>query len=204
LLIVPAFTLLMVFNAVNLLSKAVDARPGASLAAMASACLISAFYALALRAYLRRPPARASSRHIGVNTAAVVATWLPLVIPLLHTGIASAGVLAAGDSLLLAGMLWSVWSLRALGQSLSIIPQARSMVSRGPYRLVRHPLYFGELAAAAGFTLVRLSPLTIAAWLLLVFLQVYRAGHEERMLSAALPDYSGYAERTRRLVPGLY
>jgi protein-S-isoprenylcysteine O-methyltransferase Ste14 len=203
-LIVPAFGTLMVFNAAGLWSKAMHAGRGTSLAAITSACLITDFYGLALRAYLRRPPARATSRHLGVNTAAVVATWLPLAIPLLNPGIASAGVAVIGDALLLAGLSWSVWSMRALGQALSIIPQARSVVSRGPYRLVRHPLYLGEITATAGFVLVRVSTATVAAWLLLVALQVYRATHEERVLSGTLPGYSSYAARTRRLVPGIY
>lgn len=204
LIALPVFGVLMVFNAATLLSKAMHAKLGASLGTVASVFLITVFYSVVAWAYLLRKPAQATSRHLGVNTAAVVATWLPMAIPLLHPGIASAGFIGMGDALLLAGMAWALWAVRTLGRSLSIIPQARSVVCRGPYRVVRHPLYLGELVSTAGVALVRFSPVTMAAWLLLACLQVYRAGHEERVLSCAFPDYGRYAARTRRLVPGLY
>jgi protein-S-isoprenylcysteine O-methyltransferase Ste14 len=114
-----------------------------------------------------------------------------------------AAVAAAADVLLLAGSIWSVWSLRRLGRSFSVIAQARAVVSTGPYRLVRHPLYLGEVVSAAGLALTVAGWPALAAWCVLVSLQVYRSVQEERVLSAHLPDYADYRARTHRLIPGV-
>jgi protein-S-isoprenylcysteine O-methyltransferase Ste14 len=116
----------------------------------------------------------------------------------------AAAPVVLGDGLLLAGLVWSVWAVRTLGRSFSVIPQARAVVSAGPYRVVRHPLYLGEIVATLGLAVVRPSAETFGAWVLLCVLQAFRAAHEERLLAATLPDYDGYRRCTRRHVPGQY
>jgi protein-S-isoprenylcysteine O-methyltransferase Ste14 len=92
----------------------------------------------------------------------------------------------------------------ALGRSFAILPAVRGIVSRGPYRLVRHPGYLGELVMVlacfcAGPTLPRLAPLLAAVPLLML-----RIRAEERELGAAV-EYGAYAERVRhRLLPGIW
>lgn len=44
----------------------------------------------------------------------------------------------------LLGVVWSAFSLATLGKSFAILPSVRECVSRGPYRLIRHPIYLGE------------------------------------------------------------
>jgi protein-S-isoprenylcysteine O-methyltransferase Ste14 len=90
-----------------------------------------------------------------------------------------------------------------LDRSLSVIPQARELVKRGPYARVRHPLYLGELVATLGLALTLGGPLPLVGWAVLVALQAYRARHEERLLGAVLPGYSEYRSSTALLVPGV-
>ncbi len=117
-------------------------------------------------------------------------------------GLAAAGVLlgVAGGALALAGVL-------ALGDNLSILPHPKpgaEFIERGPYRLVRHPIYSGLILGAAGWALLHASPITLlGAGLLLVFFDV-KSRREERWLARTFPAYSAYQRRVRKLIPYLY
>jgi protein-S-isoprenylcysteine O-methyltransferase Ste14 len=165
---------------------------------------ICAFYALIIWCYLRRAPAIATSGSVTAYVAAVTATMIPFAFPLLPAGLPGAGQQFAGDALLLAGTAWAVWSLRFLGRNLSVLAQARDVVDRGPYRLVRHPLYAGEIVSGLGLALCVGTVPAFAVWLALCGLQAYRALREEQVLLGALPGYRGYRARTAALLPGLF
>jgi protein-S-isoprenylcysteine O-methyltransferase Ste14 len=91
-----------------------------------------------------------------------------------------------------------------LGRCFGILPDVRGLVTRGPYRLVRHPLYLGELTAVLGVVLGSRDPLWAGlTWLFCVGLQLVRTGYEERNIRAEFPEYDAYAARTKRLIPGV-
>ena len=183
---------------------ALAARGGGSMLRWAGTLLTVAFYVLVIWCYLRRGPARATTRSVTARAAAVVATWIPFAIPLLHgspTGAVRQGV---SDVLLLAGLAWAVWSLRSLGRNLSVIPQARDVADAGPYRWIRHPLYAGEIVSSMGLTIAAHSVAAVAVWLGICALQVYRALREEQLLLAVLPGYGSYRSRTAALLPGIF
>jgi protein-S-isoprenylcysteine O-methyltransferase Ste14 len=165
--------------------------------------LVVAFYALMIWCYLRRDPAVATSSSVTAHAAAVAATWLPFVLPLLHGPPPGQVRQAISDLLLICGMAWAVWSLRFLGRNVSVLAQARDVVDRGPYRWVRHPLYTGEIVSSLGIAIGANSLAAVAAWLVLCGLQVYRALREEQVLLQALPGYRDYKSRTAALLPGL-
>ncbi len=181
-----------------------DTSSTAASAAIASGVLTALFYCLIVWAYVRRGQARATSRVTLALIAAPLATLLPFALPHVATGGASTGLVTAGSGLLLVGLLFSVWSVRCLDRSLSVLPQARVLVQHGPYRLVRHPLYLGELVAMLGLTITLGGAWPIAGWILLVLLQCYRAVQEESLLTSFLPGYEAYRSRTARVVPGLF
>jgi protein-S-isoprenylcysteine O-methyltransferase Ste14 len=95
-------------------------------------------------------------------------------------------------------------SLATLGRSFSVLPALRSVVNRGPYRLVRHPIYACEMAmvmAACGASSSWLGVMVIVAAIVTI---VVRIGVEERMLEAE-PAYRRLRVVVRhRLVPGLW
>ncbi len=168
------------------------------------AVLACAFYALIIWSYLRRGPAVATTNSVTASAIAVTATFTPFAFPLLAGQAPGSVRQLAADTLLVAGTTWSVWSLRYLGKNLSVIAQARGVADGGPYRLVRHPLYAGEIVSALGLAVAAGSVPAMALWLALIGMQVYRARREEQVLLDALPGYREYRARTAALVPGLF
>jgi protein-S-isoprenylcysteine O-methyltransferase Ste14 len=114
---------------------------------------------------------------------------------------ASPALLIAGEAITVASVAWLVFSVLALGRCFGILPEARGLVTRGPYRLVRHPVYLGELAACGGLTLAAPSLFNVACFAVLCAAQRVRMGMEERALEREFPEYGAYAARTPRLIP---
>ena len=114
--------------------------------------LVFAFYAVIIWCYLRRGPAVATSGSVTAHAAAVAATWLPFALPLLRGQPPGSGRQALGCP---AGVRHGVVGLVAayLGRNVSVIAQARDVVTAGPYRWVRHPLYPGEIVSALGLAI---------------------------------------------------
>jgi protein-S-isoprenylcysteine O-methyltransferase Ste14 len=153
---------------------------------------------------VRPAPVLRNRNAVGV-VAALFAT-APTIVPgaLGHT--ARVAPLVAGDVLILGGLVFSLASISFLGRCFGVLPDARGLVTGGPYRLVRHPLYLGEIVAILGMTVASSNPpLAGAALAVLALTQAVRARYEEATLRSAFPGYADYAARTRyRIFPGLY
>ena len=152
---------------------------------------------------VRPAPLRRGRSVIGV-AAALTSQLAFILIGLVAGSSGSGAVLVAGDLMLGAGLLFAIASVAFLGRCFGVLPDVRGLVTRGPYRLVRHPLYLGELTAALGIVIgaQRWAP-ALAAWLVCLGLQLVRTRYEERSLRAEFPEYAPYADRTKRLIPGL-
>ena len=136
--------------------------------------------------------------------AAVAGTFLSIGFVLLPTQELSYALHLASLLLVIAGTVFAICALLVLGRSISLLPEARRLVTRGPYALIRHPLYLGEIVAVAGVALQYLS-----AWALLLLglvwaFQFQRMKYEELVLFQSFPEYGDYMTRTARLVPGVY
>lgn len=135
---------------------------------------------------------------------AVAGTWI-LALQVLAPGTEPELSLAAPATMfLLAGNALAIGSLAFLGRSFGILPEARRLVTHGPYRWVRHPLYLGEVVAAVGATLPFLTPFSLALLAAFAGLQYCRAVNEERALRLAFPSYALYAAGTWRIIPGVH
>ena len=112
-----------------------------------------------------------------------------------------------GLALVVAGVLLHAWARRTLGPMWSGVVQVRAqhvLVERGPYRLVRHPIYSAGLLLAAGTFLAHPSLATacLAGGFSLGVL--VKARFEERALRSVLGrDYEAYAARVPPFVPRL-
>jgi protein-S-isoprenylcysteine O-methyltransferase Ste14 len=202
LIMVAAFTGVIAADVVRLEHGAF--RGGADMLRSVGTVLVLAFYALAIWCYLRRGPAVATSGSVTAHAAAIIATWLPVTVPLEPGAPAGPGRQVLADLLLICGTAWALWALRFLGRNVSVLAQARDVVAQGPYRWVRHPLYLGEIVSALGLAIAVNNYTALALRVALCCLQIYRAMREEQVLLRALPAYRSYRSRTAALLPGVF
>jgi protein-S-isoprenylcysteine O-methyltransferase Ste14 len=110
--------------------------------------------------------------------------------------------LSAG--LTLFGNILMLFVLRRLGQSFSVMAEARRLVTAGPYAIVRHPLYLTEAVSIIGIFLPYWSLSAGLLFALLAGVQLLRMHYEEQVLRETFPEYAAYAERIPRLIPGVW
>ncbi len=111
-----------------------------------------------------------------------------------------------GIFLMLLGVLVRQWAIAVLGRFFSLTVRVATdhrVVTRGPYRLVRHPSYTGVLITFIGLGLAVQSLGGLLVLLGVFSLSYgYRIRVEEKTLLSELgPDYASYMKRTKRLVP---
>lgn len=171
---------------------------------LTSTTLTFVFYVMLVVAYLRRGEASASDTSAVAWLAALTATASPFLIPLVRSGERESGPAAlVAVVIMLLGLTSMLWALSALGTSISVIPQARIVVTHGPYRWVRHPLYTTELITIVGLGLANAGPWP---WVVVVCqfgLQYFRARREEVLLSRSLEGYAAYQRQVPMIIPGL-
>ena len=83
------------------------------------------------------------------------------------------------------------------------MPEARTLVTGGPYAYARHPLYGVEIITIIGTALQFAQPWAGLIALLVAVLLVIRSRYEEGVLEAAYPEYAAYRARTKRFIPGV-
>lgn len=109
-----------------------------------------------------------------------------------------------GQILLVAGLAWAAVSFIALGRSFALLPAVRSIVTGGPFRLIRHPAYLGEFLAILGCGLASTDPMKAWPAAAAVPLILVRILAEEHALRSA-PEYEEYCRNVRwRLIPGVW
>jgi protein-S-isoprenylcysteine O-methyltransferase len=149
------------------------------------------------------------------STRLIVATYVVAFIAPLALGTSGIGATAT-DSLLAwvgvaagaLGLAVRIWSMHELGRYYTRSLRTsddQTIVSRGPYHLVRHPGYLGSIMVWVGSRLALNWLVAIATALVLGAVYAYRIKAEERMLDQHFGTaYRAYKEHTYRLVPFLW
>jgi protein-S-isoprenylcysteine O-methyltransferase Ste14 len=110
----------------------------------------------------------------------------------------------AGLGLQLLGLALALASLAALGRSFGFVAADRGLQTRGPYAVVRHPVYAAYVLIQCGYVLQAVSLRNIVVLALVTGCNAGRAICEERVL-AENSDYAAYRQRVpRRLLPGVW
>ncbi len=110
-------------------------------------------------------------------------------------------------SLLAASGLLALWALAANRPgNFNIRPTPRrggSLITNGPYRWIRHPMYTSVLLAAAAAAWKSFETADALLWLALLGVLLAKAAIEERALMRRFPSYQDYRVRTTRFLPWL-
>jgi protein-S-isoprenylcysteine O-methyltransferase Ste14 len=102
-----------------------------------------------------------------------------------------------GTGLLVVGTVFVLFARMQLGGSFSILPRAKKLVTRGLYSRIRNPIYTFGTVAIAGMLLILQIPKLWILLVVLVAIQIFRAGREARVLEARFgEEYRAYRKQT--------
>jgi protein-S-isoprenylcysteine O-methyltransferase Ste14 len=149
--------------------------------------------------------ARFAPRSTTVNLGTLVASGAMLILPSFMRPIdRSTGALATfGLVFELIGVILTQVARVYMGRSFGILPANRGIVSKGPFRWVRHPIYLGWLILSIGYAMSYANPRNTILIVATLPFMVWRIDQEEAHLSAD-PEYRNYLDRVSyRLLPGV-
>jgi protein-S-isoprenylcysteine O-methyltransferase Ste14 len=101
--------------------------------------------------------------------------------------------------------LWTLWTMRS--SRFNILPDVldrAQLVTLGPYRFIRHPMYATLLIVTLALVLDAPSPLRVAIWLVLLVDLLLKLTYEEGLLVQRFPAYTAYQQASKRLIPFVY
>jgi protein-S-isoprenylcysteine O-methyltransferase Ste14 len=144
----------------------------------------------------------------GGREAVSVAAWLvaagAMVALYLARGLIGRGPLAIAVQI--AAVLLMLWARATFGLRsfhAAATPTPGGLVSHGPYRFLRHPIYAAVLYFTWAGAASHARPLTLALAAVTTLGLAVRMAEEERLLRRAYSDYAVYAAGTARVLPGL-
>jgi protein-S-isoprenylcysteine O-methyltransferase Ste14 len=153
-------------------------------------------------AYLIRRPARVVSRRLGDWLLAFGGTFGGVLFR--PIGAHPRWGVDFGLVVQLTGLTICVVSFLALGRSFGFAAADRGLVRRGPYAVVRHPIYASYLLLQSGYVLQSISVWNVLVMVMVTSCNVGRARAEDRVL-ATNEQYGAYRAQVRwRLLPGVW
>jgi protein-S-isoprenylcysteine O-methyltransferase Ste14 len=105
-------------------------------------------------------------------------------------------------SLLLA--LWSMIIMKFYFNAAPEILQGAELRTKGPYRLIRHPMYTSLIGLSAAWIINDFSYFRLLIFIILIINQVIKLTFEEKILLEKFPDYKNYRNRTKRIIPFIF
>jgi protein-S-isoprenylcysteine O-methyltransferase Ste14 len=159
-----------------------------------------------------------ASKRVARQSAVPILTRLVWLVGLLVSSYSDRrGWMVIGDAvwprllgvvIYMLALLWVYWAFLTLGRQHSgevTVQEDHHLITDGPYRWIRHPMYLGLITFPAGAGLAFGSWIGIALPLLLVAIFVWRITDEERLMHGEFGErWITYCQRTWRLVPFVY
>jgi protein-S-isoprenylcysteine O-methyltransferase Ste14 len=143
---------------------------------------------------------------LGLTLAIVVAIVLPHLKTFQFVNFAPVNPLlgAVGLALTLGGMAFLIWGRQTLGANWSQTVSAKEdheLVTTGPYRYVRHPMYTGGIIACLG-SAIAAGGVFVFLLLILTPLFLWRVSAEDALMTRQFPrEFPDYKKRTYALIP---
>lgn len=132
---------------------------------------------------------------------AAIGGWAALAMRPHEIGGAAEGV---GAAIQVVGLAFLIVCFLTIGKSFGVVAANRGLKVHGPYRIVRHPIYFSHAVTQVGFIVANPWWPNVALFATIMVFQILRIRAEERVL-AATSDYAGYRSAVRwRLIPGVH
>ena len=107
----------------------------------------------------------------------------------------------------LLGFALGIWALGSMTfRNLNVLPDIRAgsrLVTHGPYRYIRHPMYSALLLVTLAMVLDALSTVRLILWIVLATDLWAKLWYEEQLLARHFEEYEAYQQRTKRLIPFL-
>ncbi len=100
---------------------------------------------------------------------------------------------------------WAVFTMKP--QRVNPFPDVRPdarLLTHGPYRWIRHPMYTGVLLTMLALVLDKLTIERGALWIFLLVNLLMKLNYEEILLARRFPEYAAYRQRTQKLLPFIY
>ncbi len=101
--------------------------------------------------------------------------------------------------------VWAIWAMKV--RHLHVLPdikQGNPLTTRGPYHMIRHPMYTAVLLVSLAVVGDAFSWGRLGVWMILVVNLVVKLSYEETLLVQHFPDYQRYQLRTNRILPWIY
>jgi protein-S-isoprenylcysteine O-methyltransferase Ste14 len=130
-----------------------------------------------------------------------------LVAVIAYLAITNPLVNALGALLCILGVALAIWARFYLGRNWGMpmsVKENTALVTTGPYKYIRHPIYTGMLVALIGTSLV-LGLIWLIVFIIVIAYFLYSAYAEERLMLKEFPnDYPAYKKRTKMLIPFIF
>jgi protein-S-isoprenylcysteine O-methyltransferase Ste14 len=162
------------------------------------------YFALVVGLYIFRLPKKIGDGRLWMSLVAFFGSFAVMGLSVVPGAQTRTALLGPAAILLLVGLGYALWSLAYLNRAFSILPQARKLVTGGPYGWSRHPLYLAEGVASIGLVLPGVGVWGTPVLIAFLVAQYLRIQAEEKVLVEAFgQEYVDYAKRVPRYLPGL-
>jgi protein-S-isoprenylcysteine O-methyltransferase Ste14 len=142
-----------------------------------------------------------------LKSVVLVTLQFTLIVLLLFTT-ATYRVSVISIVLLAASVLLVAWAIIAMRQSkfrISPVPATVAvLITNGPYKYIRHPMYTAIVLGAAGLLTCYFSWLRLGMSVVLAIMLIIKLFWEEKMLAEKFSGYTNYKKKTRRLLPFVF
>jgi len=129
-------------------------------------------------------------------------------ILLLLSGSTLKNITALAYAFIILSILLVFWAIATMKKSkLSILPEPAlhaTLITNGPYRFIRHPMYTAILLGSVGLLIHQFTWLRLAIVIALAIVLVVKLTWEERMLLQKFETYRDYMQRSKRLLPFIF
>jgi protein-S-isoprenylcysteine O-methyltransferase Ste14 len=131
-----------------------------------------------------------------------------LFISLLLSGSPFKNISHLAYAFLILSIVLVLWAIATMQKSkLRILPEPSpnaTLITNGPYRFIRHPMYTAILLGSVGLLIHQFTWLRISIAIALTIVLLTKLTWEEKMLSRKFEGYEQYSKATSRLIPFIF